>query len=143
MPEPTKTDLLVLRKLLVELPADQPLPRELRWGLGRLISWASFRITRALTREQIRYQRQHVVGIFIQQYIAQHGKKRGSKKYAYGEAAKELTGPYAGSWRVMQDDYLFVKNAPSDDPRSVRYRETLERRAREADEKRARARRAR
>ena len=80
---------------------------------------------------------------FIREYIAQHGKTRGSRKYAYHAAAKELTGPYAGTWRTMKDDFLFEELAPSDDPRSVRYRETLEQRAREANKKRARLRRRR
>jgi hypothetical protein len=142
MPEPTKTKLRHLRDQLAA-HADQPLPSELYQELQGLIWWADWWIDRHLTRDQIRYQRWYVVSIFIRQYIAQHGTTRGSRKYAYHAAAKELTGPYAGAWSTMKEDYLFEEHAPSADPRSVRYRETLERRAREADRKRARRQRGR
>jgi hypothetical protein len=141
MPEPTKPELLDLRNQLVdhvEHQADRPLPPELYQAFDGLINWAIWRIDRSLTREQIRYQRKYIVDKHRRRFIAQHGKTRGAQKYAYREAAKELTGPYAGSPRTMEEDYLFEQQHPSDDPRSVRYRETLERRAREADEKRAR-----
>jgi len=140
MPEPTITGLAVMRKRLVELPADQPLPPQLRRALNDLITWAIWRIDRPLTRDQIRYQRWYVVCTFIRQYIAQHGKERGAQRYAYHAAARELTGPYAGAWSTMKEDFLFEQRAPSNDPRSMRYRENLERRAREADKKRARQR---
>jgi len=137
MPEPTETGLRDMRKQLVELPADQPLPPQLRRALNDLITWAIWRIDRPLTRDQIRYQRFHVVSMFRRQYIAQHGKERGAQKYAYHAAARELTGPYAGAWSTMKDDFLFEQRAPGGtDPRSVR-------RAREASEKLARRRRRR
>jgi hypothetical protein len=138
MPEPTKSYLRHLRGWLAT-EADKPLSPELYQRLQNLISWAAWRIDRILTREQIRYQRWYVVRHFIRQYVAEHGgKTRGSRKHAYNEAAKLLTGPYAGRAATMKDDYLFEEHAPSADPRSVRYREALERRAREADKKRAR-----
>ena len=142
MPEPTKPNLRHLRGQLAA-HADKPLSSELYQELQGLIWWAAWRIDRLLTREQIRYQRWHVVHEGIREFIAQIGTARGSRKYAYNEAAKVLTGPYAGSWRTMKDDYLFEEHAPSDDPRSVRYRETLEQRAREASKKRAQRRRRR
>lgn len=153
-PEPTKASLWNLgNQLFAHIKTNQmaglsegeqiPLPWELYQELQDLISWAAWRIDRPLTREQIRYQRAYVVRKFIRQYVAQHGTERGSRKYAFHEAAKELTGPYAGSPRTMEDDYLFEEHAPSDDPRSVRYRERLERRARAADKKRAQRRRRR
>ena len=137
-PEPLKVQLEYLCNQLAKHP-DQPTP-DLYRALQGLIDWALWRIDRLLIREQIRYQRWHIVRWFIRQYIAQHGKERGSRKYAYNEAAKVLTGPYAGAPGTMKDDFLFEELAPSADPRSVRYRETLERRAREADKKRARLR---
>lgn len=140
MPEPTKPMLWYLRDRLAN-HVDKPLPSELCQELQFLVLWAEWRIDRLLTREQIRYQRAYVVRKFIRQYVAQHGK-RGSHKYAYREAAKELTGPYAGGPRTMEEDYLFEEHHPSDDPRSVRYRKALERRARAADKKRAQRRRS-
>jgi hypothetical protein len=141
MPEPMKSWLRDLRRRLVELPADQPLPAQLRRALNYLITWADFRIDRLLTREQISYQRSYVVLTLIERYIAQHGTKRGSRKYAYHAAAAELTGPYAGDWRTMQEDFLFEqRNAVGTDRRSVRYREKLQQLADEANEKRARSR---
>jgi len=144
MPEPTKTRLRHLRGQLAAAHADKLLPSDLYRELQGLIGWADWRIDRPLTRDQIRYQRFHVVSMFRRQYIEQHGKKRGSQKYAYHAAARELTGPYAGAWSTMKDDFLFEQRAPGGtDPRSVRIRETLERRAREASEKLARRRRRR
>jgi len=143
-PEPTKPWLRYLRdQLAAAHNANEPLPSNLYRALQDLIYWAEWRLDTPLTREQIRYQRYYVVHTFIRQFIAKHGTARGSRKYAYGEAAKVLAGPYAGSPLTMKDDYLFEQHAPSADPRSVRYRETLERRAREADKKRARSRRGR
>jgi hypothetical protein len=144
-PEPTKIGLWDLRKRLVEHEVDRPLlplSPELYRALDDLVNWALWRIDRPLTREQIRYQRAFVVRKFIRQYVAQHGTK-GSRKYAYREAAKVLTGPYAGSHLTMKDDYLFEERAPGDDPLGVRRREALEQRAREADKKQARRRRGR
>ena len=53
MPEPTKIELLIFRKHLVEQPADQPLPPELRRALDWAINWAIWRIDLPLTRDQI------------------------------------------------------------------------------------------
>jgi hypothetical protein len=39
--------------------------------------------------------------------------------------------------RAMREDFLVETRAPGDDPRSVRRREALEHRARDADKKRA------
>jgi hypothetical protein len=138
MPEPTKTMLLALREQFVEQPADRPLPPQLRRALDGLINWAIWRIDRPLTRDQIRYQRGYLVSKFINQFIAKRGTKRGAREWAYAQAAAVATGPYAGSARAMREDFLVEARAPGDDPRSVRRREALERRAREADKKRAR-----
>jgi hypothetical protein len=137
MPEPVKPELRRLRDWLAA-EAGNPLPPELHRRLQSLILWADWRIDRVLTREQIRYQRCHVVHDFIREYVAKHGTERGSRKYAYNEAAKVLAGPYAGSPATMKKDFLFEESvATSNDPRAVRYRQRLEQRAREADKKRA------
>jgi hypothetical protein len=141
-PEPLKVQLEYLRNELAK-HSDQPTP-DLYRALQDLINWAMWRIDRLLTRDQIQYQRWHVVSTFVRRYIAQHGTTRGSRKNAYHAAAKVLTGPYAGSPRTMKEDFLFGERAPGGtDPRSVRYRERFERRAREADKKRAQRRRGR
>jgi hypothetical protein len=140
MPEPTKTMLLALRKQLFQQPANQPFPPELRRALDYLINWALWRVDRLLTRDQIRYQRAYLVSKYINQFIAERGTKRGAREWAYAQAAAVATGPYAGSARAMREDFLVEARAPGDDPRSVRRREALERRAREADKKRARRR---
>ena len=137
MPEPTKIELLILRKHLVEQPADQPLPPELRRALDWAINWAIWRIDLPLTRDRIRYQRAYLVDRFVNQYIAERRTERGAREWACAQAANMLTGPYAGSPRAMREDFLYEVRAPGDDPRSVRHREALEQRAREADKKRA------
>jgi hypothetical protein len=134
--EPLKVQLESLRNRLAEHP-DQPTP-DLYRALQDLINWALWRIDRLLTRGQIRYQRACIVRDFIRLYIAHYRKERGSREWAYAQAAAVLTGPYAGSSRAMREDFLIEERAPwAMDPRSVRRRETLERRAREADKKRA------
>jgi hypothetical protein len=141
MPEPTKIELLGLRKHLVEQPADQPLPPTLRRLLDEVISWAIWRVDLPLTRDQIRYQRAYLVRMFINQYIAERGTERGAREWAYAQASAMATGPYAGSPRAMREDFLVEARAPGDDPRSVRRREALERRAREAERAQRRPRR--
>jgi hypothetical protein len=144
MREPTKNMLRDLRDQLAE-HANTPPPPELYRQLHGLINWAAWRIDRShLTREQIRYQRWRVVDEGIREFVARTGRTRGARNYGYSYAAKELVGgPYAGNWRTIQDDYLFEERAGGDDPRSVRRREALEQRAREADSKRTLEQRAR
>ena len=105
MPEPTKIELLILRKHLVEQPADQPLPPELRRALDWAINWAIWRIDLPLTRDQIRYQRAYLVDRFVNQYIARRPTERGAREWAYAQAANMLTGPYAGSPRAMRESF--------------------------------------
>ena len=143
MPEPTKSDLQSLRDRL-DAEVGKPLSPELHQRLQGLISWAAWRLDRAvLTWEQISYQRWSVVCRLILKYVAEHGTERGSRKRVYQDAAELLAGsPYEGSWTTIKEDFLFQERvSTSDDPRSVRYREALERRAREADKNQARRRR--
>jgi hypothetical protein len=110
MREPMLPELQWLRAQLSD-HIDKPLPRELHVVLGRLITWAGWKITGPSTLDQTLYQRYSLM-LEGRELAARKGLKTGLWKDARTHAMKMAAGSYAECGdEMMRKSYEDMRDA--------------------------------